>query len=140
MRLIEEREYRGAQSNTMDSTQQQSRRLLRKSFRLLTIVAIASGVAAVLTPIFPASFRLPFLLINLAAFAMFAVDKMLARTGQRRIPEAYLHIITLAGGFVGSQVGRSIAHHKTKKWSFDVAFTLALVFWMVNCAVFLGVR
>ncbi len=124
----------------MDSTQQQSLRQLAKSFRLLTIVAIASSAAAVLTPILPASFRLPFLLINSAAFAMFAVDKMLARTRQRRIPEAYLHIITLAGGFVGAQIGRSLARHKTKKWSFDVVFAIAWVFWMVTGAVFLGVR
>ncbi|ANJ76494.1 hypothetical protein A9Y76_28305 (plasmid) [Ralstonia insidiosa] len=123
----------------MDSPQQQSFRLLENSSRLMKIVAIASSVVVVLTPIFPSSFRLPFLLINSVAFVMFAVDKILARTRQRRIPEAYLHIITLAGGFVGSQIGRSLARHKTKKWSFDVVFATAWVFWMMAFAVFMGI-
>lgn len=138
-RWSDNRERRGTQSNMMDSSQKQSPRLLRKPIRVLTIIAIASG-AAVFTPLFPAAFRLPFLLINLAAFAMFAVDKMLARTGQRRIPEAYLHVITFAGGFVGSQVGRLLARHKTKKWSFDVVFTLAWICWMATLAVLLRGR
>lgn len=136
---IDYRGRRGTESNMMDTSQKQSPRLLGKRLSLLTIIAIASGVGF-LTQFIPVAFRLPFLLINLAAFALFAVDKMLARTRQRRIPEAYLHLIALAGGFVGSQIGRSLARHKTMKWSFDVVFILAWAIWMATFAVFCGGR
>ena len=56
---------------------------------------------------------------NIAAFAMFGIDKMKARAGLRRIPEAELLGIALIGGTIGAFAGRRYFRHKTRKQPFS---------------------
>lgn len=51
--------------------------------------------------------------VNAITFAMFGIDKGMAKAGKVRIPEIVLHIFTLAGGVIGQLLGRSLFHHKT---------------------------
>ena len=51
--------------------------------------------------------------VNIITFAMFGMDKSMAKGGTVRIPEIVLHIFTLAGGAIGQLLGRAIFHHKT---------------------------
>jgi len=60
-------------------------------------------------------------LINLAAFAAFGIDKMLAEGGSQRIPEASLLTLALFGGTPGAYVGRQFFRHKTRKQPFSNA-------------------
>jgi uncharacterized membrane protein YsdA (DUF1294 family) len=51
-------------------------------------------------------------------FALFGWDKHQARRGGRRVPEARLHALALAGGFAGAWLGMLAFRHKTRKPAF----------------------
>lgn len=55
---------------------------------------------------------------SLAALALYGWDKRAARLGHRRIPEARLHWVELAGGWPGALVGMWLFRHKRRKVSF----------------------
>ncbi|MFT4057793.1 MAG: DUF1294 domain-containing protein [Novosphingobium sp.] len=56
--------------------------------------------------------------LNLVAFAAFGIDKSRSRRGERRIPEARLLLLALAGGTPGAYAGRRAFRHKTCKQPF----------------------
>ncbi|KAI3593386.1 hypothetical protein D9X30_1696 (plasmid) [Cupriavidus sp. U2] len=56
-----------------------------------------------------------FAIMNMAAFVMFAIDKNRALDAQWRIQKSHLHWVTLAGGFAGAQLAKSLFPHKTQK-------------------------
>ena len=57
--------------------------------------------------------------INLVAFALFGLDKALARGGNRRVREATLLWLALIGGTPGAYAGRGLFRHKTRKEPFS---------------------
>lgn len=57
-------------------------------------------------------------LVNLAAFAMYGIDKRKAIKDQWRIPEKTLLLVALLGGSFGAFTGMQVFHHKTKHWKF----------------------
>ena len=67
------------------------------------------------------------LVLNAVSFLLFAVDKMLAIKGMRRIPERVLIISALCFGGVGALVSMYTFRHKTKK----AMFALLVPFLMV---------
>jgi uncharacterized membrane protein YsdA (DUF1294 family) len=58
-------------------------------------------------------------------FILYGVDKARAKKGAWRIPEITLHLMALAGGFLGGWVGRPVFHHKTKKGIFTFVLILS---------------
>lgn len=56
--------------------------------------------------------------LNLATFVSFGVDKARARTRGRRIPESTLLWLAFAGGSPGAYAGRRAFRHKTRKQPF----------------------
>ena len=56
--------------------------------------------------------------INLATFAVYGVDKSRARRGAWRVPEKTLFLLPLLGGSAGALAGMRVFHHKTKHWYF----------------------
>jgi uncharacterized membrane protein YsdA (DUF1294 family) len=66
-------------------------------------------------------------IINLITFILYGHDKSLARKGARRIPEATLHKLALAGGSMGALIGQKVFHHKTQKLKFQIVFWLTVV-------------
>jgi uncharacterized membrane protein YsdA (DUF1294 family) len=56
--------------------------------------------------------------INLAGFAAFGLDKSYAKAGKWRIPESTLLLLAIAGGSVGAYFGMKRFHHKTKHAQF----------------------
>ncbi|MBT1158975.1 DUF1294 domain-containing protein [Aminobacter anthyllidis] len=58
------------------------------------------------------------LAVNLAAFAAFWRDKLLARAGSRRIPEKTLLWLAFAGGSLGALSAQHLFRHKTRKEPF----------------------
>lgn len=58
-----------------------------------------------------------FIVTNLTTFVMFAVDKTFAVVGfsRSRIPEVILHMLTLAGGFIGQRFAIALLHHKSNR-------------------------
>lgn len=66
--------------------------------------------------------------INLIAFLAFGIDKLKARKGWWRIPEAVLMWLAVLGGSIGALLGMKLWHHKTlhKKFRFGVPAILIL--------------
>ena len=67
------------------------------------------------------------LLVNIAAFAAYGIDKRKARKGRWRIPESTLLLLAFFGGSVGALLGMRVFHHKTKHWKFKILVPLFLV-------------
>ena len=65
--------------------------------------------------------------VNLTAFAYFGYDKLCARVGARRVPEAVLHGLAFAGGSLGAYGGMQVFRHKTIKSSFRIFFWFIVV-------------
>ena len=65
--------------------------------------------------------------LSLVTFAFYGFDKQQAQRGGGRIPEIILHGLSLAGGFIGGWLGRTIFHHKTRKSEFTLVLVLATV-------------
>jgi len=56
---------------------------------------------------------------SIITFILYGLDKARSkRKGAWRIPENTLHVMALAGGFLGGWLGRSIFDHKTRKGIF----------------------
>lgn len=71
------------------------------------------------------------LLINLAAFLAFGLDKLKAKRKEshertRRIPEKTLFLLSAVGGSVGALLGMKVWHHKTLHRSFRIGIPLIL--------------
>jgi uncharacterized membrane protein YsdA (DUF1294 family) len=63
--------------------------------------------------------------MSLACFVAYGLDKRRAVTGSRRISERTLHLMAFFGGWPGALFGQRHFRHKTQKVSFRI------VFWMV---------
>lgn len=57
--------------------------------------------------------------INLLTFALFGMDKALARSGARRIRESTLLWLAFLGGTPGAYAARGLFRHKTRKQPFS---------------------
>jgi uncharacterized membrane protein YsdA (DUF1294 family) len=65
--------------------------------------------------------------INILEFLLMGIDKYRAIHNGWRIPEKALFIIAFLGGSLGGILGMIIFHHKTKKKSFQVLFSIFLL-------------
>ena len=62
--------------------------------------------------------------VSLFAFILFAQDKLKAKRGSWRVPEAALWAAAILGGGVGATLGMKLFHHKTKKGFFHIGLPL----------------
>ena len=68
------------------------------------------------------------LLMSLAAFILFGIDKWKAkRPNARRIPERTLFFLAMMGGSIGALLGMKVWHHKTKHKTFTIGIPVILV-------------
>ncbi len=77
------------------------------------------------------------ILVNIAAFALYGIDKQKAKLGMWRIPEKTLLGIAIAGGSIGAIAGMKFFHHKTRHAQFRyglpiiLALQIAAVIWFL---------
>lgn len=64
--------------------------------------------------------------ISIATFIAYAADKAAARNGQRRIKEATLHMLALAGGWPGAVAAQRLLRHKSSKPAFQAKFWMTV--------------
>ena len=64
--------------------------------------------------------------MSVATFVLYGFDKRRAGTNKGRVPEAVLHLFTLAGGSPGALLGQQLFRHKTRKVPFQVVFWLTV--------------
>ena len=77
--------------------------------------------------------------VNIAAFAAFGVDKSRARRDEWRLRERTLFLLAILGGSLGAILGMRLFHHKTRHWyfRFGLPAILALQLMAVAALVFL---
>jgi uncharacterized membrane protein YsdA (DUF1294 family) len=68
-----------------------------------------------------------FVLINVLTMAIYGADKMAARKGMRRVPEATLLAFGVTGGWPGAILGQQLFRHKTQKQPFKTYFMFSIV-------------
>jgi uncharacterized membrane protein YsdA (DUF1294 family) len=97
--------------------------------RHLVILAVVALVAILLILFFDPAWTLLtwWLIAGAVTFAYYGYDKAQARRGGWRVPESILHLLALAGGFLGGWAGMYAFHHKTREPVFKVILGLATV-------------
>ena len=76
------------------------------------------------------------LIINVAAFLAYGLDKLLAKLKARhekvpRLPERNLLLLAIVGGGVGAWLGMEVFRHKTQHRSFRICVPLFTLIWIV---------
>lgn len=66
------------------------------------------------------------IIINAAAFVLMLADKIKAKRGAWRVPEATLMTVAAIGGSVGALAGMYTFRHKTKHIKFTLGIPLIL--------------
>ncbi len=70
-------------------------------------------------------------LVNAAAFLLMLVDKLKAKKGAWRIPEATLMGAALLGGSIGAIAGMNLFRHKTRHLKFSIGLPIILALQIV---------
>lgn len=67
-------------------------------------------------------------LINVITFIVYGIDKLKAKKGKWRIPEATLLLLAIIGGSIGAWCGVKVWHHKTlhKKFRYGIPLIIAI--------------
>ncbi|WP_049006951.1 DUF1294 domain-containing protein [Enterobacter cloacae] len=92
--------------------------------RFCYLLLILAAVASILTS-YPVVMWL--LLINVLTMVMYGADKMAARKGMRRVPEATLLVFGVTGGWPGAILGQQLFRHKTQKQPFKTYFFISVI-------------
>lgn len=66
------------------------------------------------------------MIVNGAAFIIYALDKWLAGKNLRRVPEKYLFLLAIIGGSVGAWSSMLMFRHKTKHRTFSIGIPIIL--------------
>lgn len=65
--------------------------------------------------------------INILTFIVYGIDKLKAKKGWWRIPEATLLLLAAIGGSIGAWFGMLLFRHKTKHWKFRLGIPLIFI-------------
>ena len=67
------------------------------------------------------------IVINIATFVVYGIDKLKAKQGSWRISEATLLILAVIGGSIGALLGMKVWRHKTQHKKFKYGLPLILI-------------
>lgn len=65
--------------------------------------------------------------INVITFVVYGIDKLKAKKGKWRIPEATLLLLAIVGGSMGAWCGMKVWQHKTLHKKFKYGIPLILI-------------
>ena len=71
------------------------------------------------------------IIINMAAFFIFGIDKRRAIKNRWRIAESTLFLLALIGGSIGAEAGMYVLHHKTRHLRFVIGIPLIFILQIV---------
>ena len=91
---------------------------------------------AVLRLDLPLLLPLAYLVMSLATFGLYAVDKAAATAGEWRTPETRLHLAALLCGWPGAALAQQLLRHKNRKAQFQAVFWVSVVINVVMCVLF----
>lgn len=93
-----------------------------------------SPIKSILVPyqyyLFITMFWRYYILINIATLLVFAYDKFISGSESRRVPELFLHFLTLCGGFAGAWIGMNILRHKVRLSALSACFNQTTCSWI----------
>jgi uncharacterized membrane protein YsdA (DUF1294 family)/cold shock CspA family protein len=89
----------------------------------LIVWAMSAGRLPAVTPLLA-------LLLNLATFFVYWLDKYAAQKNQWRIAEKNLHLLALLGGWPGAWVAQQVLRHKSAKAEFRLVYWVTVI---VHC-------
>lgn len=92
--------------------------------RFCYLLLLLAAVGSILTS-YPVVMWL--LLINVLTMVIYGADKMAARKGMRRVPEATLLVFGVTGGWPGAILGQQLFRHKTQKQPFKTYFIISVI-------------
>ncbi len=69
--------------------------------------------------------------MSVITFFVYGADKQGAITGDRRVPERTLHLLSFLGGWPGALIGQRKFRHKTQKLPFLIVFWILVVLHIV---------
>jgi uncharacterized membrane protein YsdA (DUF1294 family) len=109
---------------------------IQLTFVFLTIIILLAASER-LPHIIPAYY----LLASVITFFVYARDKAIAGTDERRIPEDTLHMLAVIGGWPGAALAQKHFRHKTVKETFRTVFwqTIAFNLALLGLAWYVGV-
>lgn len=87
-----------------------------RSFAVFGILALLAAVALFLTLESTTTWAWQWswlIAAGIVAFAFYGYDKVSSKAGRGRVPEVLLHLLALAGGFVGALAGMLFFRHKS---------------------------
>lgn len=122
------RRYRGSYNNDINSTKRKHMFMAGGFFVVLAILAVTKTI-----PFWVVGW---YAVINVVTFLAYAKDKQAAKARQWRVPEKSLHLLALAGGWVGAMLGQTYLRHKTKKTEFRVVYYMTV---LINLAGLIAV-
>ncbi len=64
--------------------------------------------------------------VNVITFVVYGIDKLKAKKGKWRVPEATLLLLAVVGGSVGAWCGVMVWHHKTTHAKFKYGIPLIM--------------
>lgn len=76
--------------------------------------------------------------LSCVGFLLHAVDKRRARRQGRRVPERWLHLVEVAGGWPGALLAMRLFRHKTRKVSYRVVFVAMVVIHVAAVVLWVG--
>lgn len=74
--------------------------------------------------------------ISMVTLVAYQSDKSRATRGERRIPENWLHLLELLGGWPGALIAQSYFRHKTIKSSYQAIYWLIIVLNLILLVVY----
>jgi uncharacterized membrane protein YsdA (DUF1294 family) len=79
-----------------------------------------------------------YLVLSILTFAVWGIDKFLAKAEWKRVPERWLHTLSAIGGFPGALLGMNIFNHKTSepkfRWVIIASFIVHAAFFVIMFA------
>ncbi|MBP1469031.1 cold shock and DUF1294 domain-containing protein [Candidatus Chloroploca sp. M-50] len=96
---------------------------LRLAILASSLFLLAVGVISWLG-LLPPWIVLAYLLLSGFTALVYRFDKRQATQGQRRVPEATLHLLDALGGWPGALIAQWALHHKTRKAAYQLTFWL----------------
>ena len=73
--------------------------------------------------------------VNVITFVVYGIDKLKAKKGKWRVPEATLLLLAVVGGSVGAWCGVRVWHHKTMhaKFKYGIPLIMAMQAGLLVC-------
>jgi uncharacterized membrane protein YsdA (DUF1294 family) len=68
-----------------------------------------------------------YLMMSLLTFFIYGVDKFAAKQSWSRMPEKFLHLLSLFGGWIGGFMAQKLFNHKSSKRRFKVVYWITVV-------------